>query len=120
MNMNWSAQTDFETVCKRAAGRRRYNAERQAEARKRYKQVKDVIWSPDGCKRGTQAELARAFGVHRSTICRDVAKWRKLWLEVMECYRKRMAGSESITDSEKVMNIKKTLSQKIESHADTD
>jgi hypothetical protein len=40
----------------------------------RCKQVKEVIWSPDGRKRGTQAALARAFGVHRSTICRDVAK----------------------------------------------
>jgi hypothetical protein len=116
--MNWSAQTDFETVCKRAAGRRRYNAERQAEARKRYKQVKDVIWSPDGCKRGTQAELARAFGVHRSTICRDVAKWRKLWQDVMQRYPALKAERERL-DAEKLMNMQ-AHAQETENQTDTD
>lgn len=87
MSMNWTEQMDFDLVCKRAAGRRRYNAKRHAEARERYKLVVEAIMPPDGRKRGSQAQLARALGVHRSTICRDVAKWRKVWLEVMRRYR---------------------------------
>jgi biotin operon repressor len=37
----------------------------------------------EGRKRGSQARLARALGVSRSTICRDVAKWKRLLEEVM-------------------------------------
>lgn len=118
--MNWGTPTDFDVVCKRAAGRRRYNAERQAEANERYKQVKAVIWSPDGRKRGTQAELARAFGVHRSTICRDVAKWRKLWQDATDRYRSLLAEREAMIDADRVMNIMNTHSQNIDSHTDTD
>jgi transposase-like protein len=91
--MNWGARTDFEIVCKRAAGRRRYNAARRAEARERYLQVVAAIMPPDGHSRGSQAQLARALGVHRSTICRDVAKWRRLLLDVMQRYR-AMTGSK--------------------------
>lgn len=87
MSMNWGAPTDFDLVCRRAAGRRRYNAERRAEARERYKQVVEAVMSPNGRKRGSQAQLARALGVSRSTICRDVAKWRRFLLEVMHRYR---------------------------------
>lgn len=85
--MDWGAPTDFDLVCRRAAGRRRYNAERRAEARKHYKQVIEIVMSPDGRKRGSQAQLARALGVSRSTICRDVAKWRRFLLKVMHRYR---------------------------------
>lgn len=81
MGNNWSATTDFETVCRRAAGRRRYHAKRQAEARERFKIVLAATFSPEGQKQGTQAELARALGVHRSTICRDVKRWKRTLLE---------------------------------------
>lgn len=74
--MSWSAQTEFKTVCKRAAGRRRYNAKRQAEARERFKIVLAMTLPPAGRIHGSQAQLARELGVHRSTICRDVAKWK--------------------------------------------
>ena len=83
MNSNWKAKTNFDEVCWRAAGRRRYNAQRQAEALKRFKEVLKLISPPDGRKRGSQAELARALGVHRSTISRDVAKWRRTLMEAM-------------------------------------
>lgn len=102
MSMNWSAQTDFDAVCKRAAGRRRYNAERRAEARERYKLVVNTIMPPEGRKRGTQAQLARALGVHRSTICRDVARWRRFLLEVMRRYRSLMAANGRMADADKV------------------
>jgi len=97
MSMSWSARTDFDIVCKRAAGRRRYNAERRAEARERYIQVVNAFMPPDGRKRGSQAQLARTLGVHRSTICRDIAKWRRLLLEVMQHYR-ALAGIECAAD----------------------
>lgn len=87
MGVNWTEQTNFDLVCKRAAGRRRYNAKRRAEARERYKQVLEAIMPPDGRKRGSQAKLARALGVHRSTICRDVAKWRRTLLYVAQKWR---------------------------------
>lgn len=82
--MNWSAPTDFDLVCKRAAGRRRYNAERQAGARERFKIVLMTILPPEGRERGTQAQLARSLGVHPSTICRDVKKWKLTLIEVAQ------------------------------------
>lgn len=100
--MDWSAQTDFDSVCKRAAGRRRYNAKRRAEARERYLQVLKVIMPPDGRKRGTQAQLARALGVHRSTISRDVAKWKRFLLDVMRRYRSLIQDKDSIVDADKI------------------
>lgn len=83
MSVKWSDPTNFDVVYKRAGGRRHYHARRQAEARERYQHVLKAISQPDGRKRGAQAHLARTLGVHRSTICRDVAKWRKLLIEVM-------------------------------------
>jgi hypothetical protein len=103
--MDWNTATDFDTVCKRAAGRRRYNAKRRAEARERYLQVLEVIRPPDGRKRGTQAQLARALGVHRSTICRDVAKWKRFLLDVMRRYRALLEAKEGSIDADE---IKKT------------
>jgi hypothetical protein len=98
-NMSWSAQTDFETVCKRAAGRRRYNADRRAKARERFKIVIDLSLPSEGRKRGSQAQLARALGVHRSTICRDVGRWKRLLLEVMDRRRQLLAENQIEIDS---------------------
>lgn len=83
MGVNWSAPADFDLVCKRAAGRRRYNAKRQAEARERFKIVLAAIFPPEGRQRGTQAQLARTLGVHPAMICRDVKKWKRTLSEVM-------------------------------------
>lgn len=95
MSTKWSTPTDFETVCRRAAGRRRYHAKRQAEARKRFKIVLAVTFPPEGHKRGTQAQLARELGVSRSTISRDVAKWKRTLLEAGRlCQSLRLAASE--------------------------
>jgi hypothetical protein len=108
--MKWSAKTDFNVVCKRAAGRRRYNTKRRAEARERYLQVVEAIMPTGGCKRGTQAQLARVLGVHRSTICRDVAKWRRLLLEVMRRYRSLIEEKGSIVDADKIKEAEATVS----------
>lgn len=108
--MNWSAKTDFDAVCKRAAGRRRYNAKRRAEARERYLQVVEAIMPTGGRKRGTQAQLARVLGVHRSTICRDVAKWRQFLLEVMRHYRALIEAKGSIVDLDKIKKAETIVS----------
>lgn len=105
VNMNWSAQTEFETVCKRAAGRRRYNAERRAKARERFKIVLQLTFPPEGRKRGSQARLARALGVHRSTICRDVASWKRLLLEVMGRHRQLAAEIQVEADSVEATDV---------------
>jgi hypothetical protein len=106
--MSWSAQTDFEIVCKRAAGRRRYNAERRAKARERFKIVIQLTVPPEGRKRGVQSRLARALGVHRSTICRDVARWERLLLDVMARCRQLKAESQIESDSVEVTDIMAT------------
>jgi hypothetical protein len=93
--MNWSELTDFDLVCKRAAGRRRYNAQRQAEARERFKVVIAAILPPEGHKRGTQAQLARTLGVHPSTICQDVKKWKRTLIEVAEQLKTLQQGKGS-------------------------
>jgi len=57
----------------RAGGRRRYNAERQAEAVWRRDQI-PVLFIRYNL---TQSQIARRLGVHRSTISRDFKKMRQ-------------------------------------------
>ena len=72
----WSAPADWSTVCRRAAGRRAYNARRSfMRAQRRWELVQALrkYRGPRGfLTRGVQTELAAALGVHRSTICRDI------------------------------------------------
>jgi hypothetical protein len=94
MSKDWSTPIDFETVCRHAAGRRHYQAKRQAETRERLKIVLAATFPPEGHKRGTQAELARALDVHRSTICRDVKKWKRTLLEVARLWKEMQNRSQ--------------------------
>lgn len=82
---SWKTTQSYENVNRRAGGRRKINAERKARAQKRRDEIKELI-GDDGillCKvgRGKETMLANHFGVHRSTICRDIAalmdEWRK-------------------------------------------
>ncbi len=72
--MNWTTPTDFETVCRHAAGRRHYNAWRHFLALYRRRQVaKLLLQKGKGLfTRGVQTEIAQALHVHRSTINRDI------------------------------------------------
>jgi DNA-binding transcriptional MocR family regulator len=100
VSKNWSAPTDYDLVCRRAAGRRRYNAKRQAEAHKRFKIVLAVTFPTEGHKRGAQAQLARELGVSRSTISRDVAKWKNTLLEAGRlCQNLRLAALDESDNS---------------------
>jgi len=65
MGMTW------DEVCRRAAGRRHYNAWRRVVAHDRQRRVLDY-WRQSKGRRGWQAEAAAALGVHRSTITRDM------------------------------------------------
>lgn len=71
MSIRWTAPTDPETVRRRAAGRRRYNAQRRFKAELRRGRVAHLL-AEEGGRWGAQARVARRLGVHPSTISRDV------------------------------------------------
>ena len=67
----WGTPTDFGTVCRRAGGRRRYNARRRAEKQWRRAQIIALVPYDRRGVWGVQALLAERFGVSKSTISRD-------------------------------------------------
>jgi hypothetical protein len=71
---HWSAPTDWQTVCARAGGRRRYNARRTFLANERRRQVLELLVARGGLARGAQAEIARRLQVHRSVISKDLKR----------------------------------------------
>ena len=72
MSNNWSAPTSWDEVCRRKAGRDRYNSVRRVQrAERRFRVLK--LLSRYGMDRGVQARIARELGVSRVTISRDVA-----------------------------------------------
>ena len=77
-NMNrydWNRWIDAEAAKRRAGGRRRYNAQRRRRAEARRAQI--AAWLDENLwavlfSRGLPVALAPAFGVHPSTIWRDL------------------------------------------------
>lgn len=68
--------SNFDEVRKRAAGRRRYHAERQAIQFKR--RIKVLHAMENGTQGyGAGVKLARVLGVSLATISRDMAHWHK-------------------------------------------
>ena len=72
---DWFRWIDAEAAKRRAGGRRRYNAQRRRRADARRAQIAAwldenlwAVWFP----RGVPATLAPVFGVHPSTIWRDL------------------------------------------------
>jgi hypothetical protein len=67
----WSQRTDWQTVCARAAGRRKYNEWQRQFMNER----RDLVWTllvAGGLDRwGLLSDIARELGCHRSTIMRD-------------------------------------------------
>lgn len=70
----------WDQICRRAGGRRAYNAQRQFAAAFRLREVASLL--RDGHH---QAEIARRLGVHPSTVCRDVKKLYKMALRERTC-----------------------------------
>ena len=86
---NWGQETDFLSISKRAKGRDRYNARRNARAGwRRYEASKLLEEVGYPLRRGWQSDLARRLGVNRSTICRDFVPYKKIgpWcLAIVHC-----------------------------------
>ncbi len=72
----WHRPTSWESVCRRASGRRRYNAWRKLKAAMRQREVERWLAAKGAglFAWGTQAEIARCLGVHRSTVGRDIGR----------------------------------------------
>lgn len=69
-DLEWNATTDSASAARRAGGRRHYNAVRQFQADERRRRVVELLDEIGFC-RGYQSKIAKALGVHRSTISRD-------------------------------------------------
>ena len=71
----WTARTDAGEAYQRATGRRRYNRQRRKRAQARRQGIRAIlergVLHPR--EHGLLAALGRHFGVHRSTVCRDMA-----------------------------------------------
>lgn len=88
---NWWQPQTKDALNRRAGGRRRINAERKARAQKRRDEIKEILG--DGgmllCGRtggrGKESKLAAYFGVHRATICRDIAALKAEWRRAHIC-----------------------------------
>ena len=77
----WAQPVPTNEAHRRAGGRRRYNAERQAQAAARQARVLDLL-EHYGMRRGVFARIARQLGVHRSTVLRD-AKYPTALLDAL-------------------------------------
>ncbi|GEM_PF-6886030 len=72
MTRSWRAATSWDEVCRRAAGRTRYNAQRGRDRDRRRRLI--VRWLlAHGYYWGCQAQLAHELGVKECTISRDMA-----------------------------------------------
>lgn len=69
--MSWSNAKPFSEVCRRAGGRRAYNALRRDLAVCRRADVMNLLLKY-GYRRGVQARIAAVLGVSEATISRDV------------------------------------------------
>ena len=69
---NWGAPTSSDEAHKRAGGRRRYNSHRQFVAFVRRQMVVALAWEFGLARRGSRSRIARAIGVHRSTVSKDI------------------------------------------------
>jgi hypothetical protein len=71
-NSAWSEPVRWDEACARSAGRRHFNAIRQAKARARQQAIlRRLRELGDVTRRGVQAQLAREFGVATSVISTD-------------------------------------------------
>lgn len=75
----WNNEVSHDEMCRRASGRRQYNAVRQFRAELRRREIIDLTIRRGlvPFTHGMQSRLAEHFGVSRSTICRDLARIRE-------------------------------------------
>jgi hypothetical protein len=65
----------WDQACRRASGRRAFNAARQkkADQRRRGELTALIRAGLSGTERGVQRNFAQVFGVSAATVCRDMA-----------------------------------------------
>lgn len=82
----WRGYTTWDTVCRRASGRRAYNRGRQIRAEWRRTELARLLAEMGAPRRGVHTELARRLGVSPATISRDrqklLAEWRAAHLSL--------------------------------------
>lgn len=88
-------------------GRRRHNAQRQAQAMDRRMHLLFVWRQHPGLSR---ADLARRFGVHRSTITRDVQWLKRHWRQAGTCpiCDQPMPGRDLVAEAEWLSDVART------------
>ncbi len=75
--MSFTAGSNWDAICRRAGGRRQYNAVRRFRALERLTEVVNLLVE-FGRGYGYQSQIADRLGVHRSTICRDIARLARI------------------------------------------
>ncbi len=75
--MTLQRPADWNAFCRRAGGRRQYNAVRRFRALERLTEVVNLLVE-FGRGYGYQSQIADRLGVHRSTICRDIARLTRI------------------------------------------
>lgn len=86
MSRAWIPKT-FDQVCKRAAGRRRYHAQRRRERDNRQLAIMGVLVQTKWQHYGMGRALAEALSVDPATISRDIRdilRWRKALIKGVE------------------------------------
>ncbi len=76
--MSSSPCSEWESICRRAGGRRRYNARRRWAAEMRLFEVARLLNEVE-YGRGYQTRIAKLLGVSRGTICRDIARLKRVY-----------------------------------------
>jgi len=69
---------EWDEICRRAGGRRRYNARRKLIAEMRRFKVAQLVKEYGLYERGVQKRIADELGVSEATISRDIALLCKL------------------------------------------
>jgi len=90
MSRKWIPKT-FEEACKRAAGRRRYHAQRRRARDKRQLAIMDILVQLNWQHYGVGRILAEALSVDPATISRDIKyilKWRASLIKEQEVSEK--------------------------------
>lgn len=80
----WAWATDWDTVCRRAAGRRHYNSWRGFVAEYRRLKVCELL-ARYGFRHGVQARMARELRVSEATVCRDLKVILPLYAPCPQC-----------------------------------
>jgi hypothetical protein len=67
----WSSRTSWDEVCRRAAGRKKYNQWQHTMAAAHQDEVFKLLLQHGWNTWGVITQIAGELGVHKSTICRD-------------------------------------------------